>query len=314
MASFRTIFQKMVPGAFSLEGTEGEAFLYTLSLMLDALEARARQALEQRFPSRASASALRRIGSDRRILRGRTEATAHYVERLRRWRYPRGHRVRGNAYAALEQISEYFGGVRCWTIAANGGRRELRIDGATLRTQQSWAWDTVADLARFWIVLAPSNTFGVTAIDISVVSPGEAIGQTGISVDDARAIRGLFKAPTPWCPAGVTPMWLMVGLDIAFPEPTPDATWAHWGIDDAWCVRRPSRSTIFAYIALRPYRYTGNPAAFSAAAQTIQAGDYIPDPTHFSTTFTAPVGGSTITADAATFSLTETLPDDADPL
>ena len=100
---------------------DGGLVLQSLAQLQDDYAARARAALEMRFPSRAADDALAELGRDRAIPRGRTETSAHYAARLIAWRYPRGHRTRGSAFALLEQVSEYFGGILAKTrdVAGN---------------------------------------------------------------------------------------------------------------------------------------------------------------------------------------------------
>lgn len=236
--NFRNLFPFMVPSW--LYNDDGGKVLHALMILQDGYQQWARDALEARFPSRAGASALALIGDDRGILRGRTEAADHYATRLKAWRYPRGHRTRGSAFALLEQVCEYFGGIRAWTIDQNKNRHERSATGVqTFSYEYPWTWDNVPSTpnwARFWLVLTPvpdeptikpwppfsdptcwGGGFGVD---------GTTIGQQGVTADDVNAIRRLFKGRA-WKPAGTQQLMAIVGMldhNTASP-PVPDGTW-----------------------------------------------------------------------------------------
>lgn len=235
MFRFRTAFDKLTPG-WQNTG-DGEKVLWALSVILDAYTSKVRAGLEARFPRRAGASALALTGADRGIIRGRDETNAHYAARLVRWRQT--HRVRGNAFALLEQISEYFGGIRAWVIDRKG-----RINLRTAAGVQSysygnaWNWDGVAELprwARFWIVIdgtglatrnetyAEAEAAGLTYAEAKAQS--RTYGQRGVSFQDCEAIRRLMRGRA-WKPAGVRAEWAIVSFDGS--APVPDGTWGNY--------------------------------------------------------------------------------------
>lgn len=145
MITFRAIYKKLT--AWWQHEGEGDLLLQALALVKDASLERMKAGLEARFPSLAGKSAQALIGADRAIRRGRVESDATYARRLKKWRYPRGHRVRGNAFALLDQIWAYFAsddktGIYCWTIDAHGNRHTRDVDGTESYSYgNAWNWD-----------------------------------------------------------------------------------------------------------------------------------------------------------------------------
>src|SRR6187549_1469002 len=109
MPTLRSIYKFLVPSWLS--AGDGGLVLDTLTDQIDDSVEKMRESLVARFPTYAQDDALTLIGQDRLIPRGRAETSEHYAQRLIAWRYPRGHRVRGSAFALLNQVSEYFGGI-----------------------------------------------------------------------------------------------------------------------------------------------------------------------------------------------------------
>lgn len=232
-SNYRNLARFLVPSW--LYSGDGEKVIHSLMLIVDAFAERARLGLEARFPSRAGASALKLIGDDRGFIRGRAETAEHYAARLQSWRYPRGHRVRGSAFAALEQVSEYFGGVLCWTIDVKGNRHERTAAGVeAFEYDYVWDWDgEVAPLRRFWVVIdlipqydLTSETQAIEDDEDGPIGEGapECIGMDGIVPDDAVAIRRLFVGRGAWKPAGTRAEFAIFSLAENDP-PEPDGTW-----------------------------------------------------------------------------------------
>ena len=314
-ARFRNSFRYLVP-AWRATG-DGERELYAYGLIKDAFLERVRQGLEARFPTRAAESALELIGRDRGIIRGRSESAAAYAARLVAWRYPRGHRVRGNPFALLSQVRAYFGGTACATIDVRGNLDELCAAGAeSFAVGQSWDWDNAPVAprwARFWLLVGPVDG---SAPQPDFDDPGmwaddaPTVGVVGVTPDDCRAIRRLFKAPA-WKPAGVRAEWLVFRFDGSLPA--PDGPWGTWSADVAG-VREPTRDNAYRYVSLSPATnntYTGDADAF---ADTVR----MPDGTAYAGadawhgTITLPTG-SDYTGDPATFTASLRLIDDGDP-
>lgn len=301
MRNFRKLRKFLLPYWLLLDEADG-AFAYALASLIDVSLEHVRLALEARFPSRAGRSALERIGRDRLIAPGRDETDAHYAARLRAWRYPRGHRVRGSVYALLEQVSEYFGGLDAYGIDRKGNRRARTADGVETHAHGvTWTWDTgaAAQWARQWIVIDAGTTFA--AHDTFA----DTIGIAGSTAADWRAIIALTRGQHRWLPAGVQGEWIIVTLDGA--DPVPDATWAKWGkIDGTDYV--PARSSTCRYVALRDAlrEYAGDTDWANAAVTSL--GTFEGDDTDFPSTITMPDGSPY--AGVVEFRATITLPDD----
>jgi hypothetical protein len=321
--TFRALFRWMLPGNYHTEGTDGEKVLYSLALIKDAIDSINKARLTARFPSYAGESALTLIGADRGILRGRAETKEHYANRLIAWRYPRGHRVRGNGFALLEQIWEYFGGgFALYTECQNNLQYHRAADGTESTTNVSgWDWDSdvVPDhldrWARFWIVIDGSTLIGATpAYGDAALYGGQhgdssyAIGHTGVSADDVNAIRKLFRGRA-WKPAGTRAMWAIVSLAPA-PSPLPEGWWGLWARDDGGNYEAARPST-YRYWALDPTanRYAGDPDMFPNSADMPGGGTYGGDPTSFPSSSTL-TGGFAYAGNTASWPASATLVDD----
>lgn len=246
--TFRTVWRSLIPGNF--HKGEGELVQYVQGLVEDAFAETARQTASLMFPSVAPSDALDKIGEDRGIPRGFAEPETSYRERLRAWRYPRGHRIRGNAVGLLEQIAAVFGGaVTAQTIDARGTRYTYPD---TIERGETWDWDGSAllpDWARFWVVLAPT---GVTPLP--TWDELEATGKTwdelaeeglswageGIHYGQLEAVKRLCKVGRlSWTPAGRRPVYCVV-IREGESYPVPDGTW------DAWENRPPETYAFFS--------------------------------------------------------------------
>ncbi len=271
---FRRLFKVATPGWLRNPEFDGERVLFSLGKLCDAFAEKALRGLEARFPSRAPASANKLTGGDRGILLGRSELNADYATRLREWRLPRTHRVRGNAYEALLQIWHYWGGIYAATIDSHGLRHVIQAtdtpDVDTLAdpdTVTAWVdagetqWDGVdADThwSRFWIVLQPTEAMGIGAQpdlddpDLwggSLPATGYTLGQTGVTIDDVTAMRALFQ-DLNWNPGNTRPEWLLLSLtESVTPEPNPD--WKYWSVDDGG-TRVAARSEDWRFWSLDP--------------------------------------------------------------
>jgi hypothetical protein len=233
---FRKLFRHLVPGWLS-EG-EGGLVLYSLAMVQDAMAKINRARLNARFPSRTGPSCNARTGADRGILKGRVETNEHYAQRLIGWRGRHGHQVRGNAFALLYQVSEYFGGVRCYTIDVKGTRDERALDGTETTTYGTpWNWDGGwaygLPAYRFWLVIDLSTTSFVTHPLVGdptlwggAVGPLDiSLGIDGMQPADGLLIEGLHKPPHAWKPAGTRAEYVIYSLTGADPE--PDGTWGN---------------------------------------------------------------------------------------
>ena len=215
MASrFRRAFYKLTP-SWSHTG-DCERVLYSQGVIMDAALERLEQGLNARFPTRTQAAgSLALIGQDRNIVRGIGESDESYALRLREWRYPRGHRVRGNAFAMLTQLRAYFapvGPIRARTVDARGNWHTIDYDGSRSHNWNvgDWDWDGAPPaprFARFWVILYIENLYRRAPLigdpelwGGAIGIPGYAIGAyDGITVDINNTIRSIVRT---WKPAG----------------------------------------------------------------------------------------------------------------
>jgi hypothetical protein len=340
--NFRQYFKFAVPAWLS-EG-DGGKILHSLALIKDALSQRARDGLEARFPSRAGASALQLMGSTRGILQGRNETDAHYAVRLIGWRYPKGHRVRGNAFALLDQICEYWGGVMCYTSDVNDtwhGRGRSSFASTTYsRDAEAYEYnaglgyadwydeDHAVHWSRFWVVVCANPQlpeveaapdYGNAALWGGATGTlGYCVGLVGWTPDDTTAMRKLMRPPWAWRPAASSPEWMIVQLDdwtIGAFIPSPDSTWAHWSSNVAG-TQTPSRDPQFRYVSLNPEgnnTYAGDPANYPA--DTYEAGGtiYAGDPANFPLSAVLPHGAA-YAGNPASFPRAVQLIDDGDQI
>jgi len=255
--TFRKVMKWLVPG-WAYSG-EGAAKLDSWAWTLDDGVARLREGATARFPSYSADDALALLGDDRGIPRGRDETSEHYASRLLRWRSPRGHRVRGNAFALLEQVAEY------WGIADSGTLRTydcsgniFRLDGGVEYSSHgsAWRWDSrsAAEWSRFWLEIT-STLPGVTyAPDFgdpalwggALGTPGYAVGVVGATSADFQAMRDLLYGGHSWRPAGTQPEWLTLGFGLS---PEPAGAYEHWSLDNAG-AREATRDGWFRYVSL----------------------------------------------------------------
>jgi len=316
MRSFRQLLRFLLP-YWALDDEAGGGLSYSLAAMVDVQVERARSGMEQRFPSRAGPAALSLIGRDRLIARGRDETDAHYASRLAAWRYPRGHRVRGNVFALLEQVSEYFGGtLAMYGIDYSGNIRARAADGTESYSYgNTWDWGYTSGWARQWLVIDGSTLFreqpdwGDAALWGGALGvAGTCIGIRGSSAEDWRAIERLLRGQHRWLPAGTQGEWLVVMLDGS--TPVPDSSWLKWGkLSGSDYI--PARDPDGRYVAMRAAlkNYAGDT---DWANQSITSlGTIDGDPTDWPDTVTMP-DGSEYTPDDTDFSATITLPDDGD--
>lgn len=323
--NFRSIYRFLVPSWLNDDG-EGTLVLHTLSMMLDSGMQRMLEGTNARFPTRACESALAYLGSDRGIQRGRNESSEHYANRLVAWRGLNGHRTRGSAFALLNQVSEYFGGLRSWAIDASRTKYFRDIDGSqTITRSAPWVWDSLpaSDWARFWVVADCEGVFSeqpdfgdATLWGGAVGTEGYTVGLAGATEDDAIALRELMTGRA-WRPAGTQPEWLILLLENGWGFPTPNATWEHW----SQCVageQVETRGPHYRYISLSPAHnnvYQGLPASFATTIHYVDFGvtglSFSGVPSLFPLTIPMPDGSSYV-GDPTVFPATIQLIDDGD--
>lgn len=321
--TFEQLFRWLTPGW--LRAGDGDAVLRSLARQLDENVARFRAGLNARFPTRCNDdSTLAQIGADRGIPRGRVESSDAYAARLVAWRHPYGHRVRGSAYALLEQLSIYFGGAYTQS-EANGllSAYTPPIGGpaATIAYLHAFDWDDQppSNWARFWLKLDAHLTPTGIAVSPSWGDPdlfggswgnGISIGQTGLVFDDVQAIRRLFEGRA-WKPSGTQPEWLVINFGTTF---TPDGTYARWSKMDG-TAQVPARDPYVRYISLDPLHNNttrGDHLQFCETTLLVDRTSYGGDPDSFPEDVALP-NGSTYSGDGSKFPLDVRLVDDGDP-
>lgn len=249
LRSFRTIWKWLVPGWLGGSTSaspddpstrdEGELVQYTLGLVHDAAAERARQVAFLGLPTYCVSDALTIHGHDRAIPRGLFEPEASYRARLVAWRHPRGHKVRGNALALLDQVSFALRGTVHQTIDARGTRYTLST--GVVERGITWNWDGSENASigtqwgRYWVVVKSSGQLPETWDE------GEARGclwdepadecyaGRGIHPGEIAAVRTLVSnGRLGWTPAGRRAIYLVIYFDgESYPAPTGD--WDTWG-------------------------------------------------------------------------------------
>jgi hypothetical protein len=225
MITFRSIFQSLGPGW--LTEADGGKVLYSVGVLLDATLERMRQALHARLPEYTETEdSLAYIGRDRLIIRGRNESAAAYARRLVQWRYPLGHRVRGNALGMLRQVRAYFDEELVqFTVDRRGTWFKILADGT-----ESYDFDTGLfaggdDLpadpnwARFWLGLSAPASWEFPQVLIgdpelwggTIEENSEyVIGIDGATQADMQALRVIAR---DWKMAGSKQEYALIVLD-----------------------------------------------------------------------------------------------------
>jgi hypothetical protein len=338
MQAFRRIFAFLTPSWLHNPDGDGEKVLYSLGLLVDASVAKLRQGLEASFPSRAGPSANALTAGERGILPARAgaETNDQFVARLKAWRGPRTHRVRGNAYEALVEIFHYWGGIYAETVDSHGLSHVVTpaYDVTDVFTwpdptlRDGWTGDPApsfnswngedADFAwsSFWIFLAS------TSIDVqpdlgdadlwggALGTPGYTLGQTGVLPEDVAAMRSLFQE-RHWNPGNTQPEWVVLPLGVATaPELAPTNDWIHWSKDDGSGTRVAAR-------ALDAPAFTHGPIATREDAGSMDitfpggvvAGDmmFIQEAQVTATFSAVPTGWVLLSSVQASFSVTQRL-------
>jgi hypothetical protein len=248
---FRTTRKHLAPRWLTED--EGEAVGYTLDIIKDAFARRIELGLLARFPEQdadgtaAPADALAAMGRDRRVIRGRNEATAGFVRRLKSWLDDR--KTAGNPHTLMQRLAEYTGEGPSFRTYDNAGNSYHRAaDGSrSLTLGTSWDWDgDAAQWARFWVIIYPDGLWTAEGSwGSGTWGDGDLWGAT-ITADDVATLRALVA---DWKPAGTTCVYIILALDAASFDPTapePDGTWSDWSA--AASPRAPSRLSTARFI------------------------------------------------------------------
>lgn len=230
---------------------EGTPLFWSLLWLADAVLLRSKLATYLHFPTKTGPSANAIHGKTRNIIKGRSETDAHYALRLTKYRYPRANRVKGNGFAVLDQIVEYFAAatatpvesgasVRCYIVSE---RRAVTMRGATavyltdsptysrdeeltVYNYENWfSWDgkdSEVYWSRFTVYITPNPQLPEIAEtpDLgdpalwggAIGTPGYVIGMVGWTPADTVAMRKLFYGRRQWKPSFTRAYWLVVQL------------------------------------------------------------------------------------------------------
>lgn len=224
-------------------GGEGHGFrvVYAIALLCDLLLEDAVTGILSKLPGQGTATALARIGRDRRIPRGRAESDESYIARLIQWRS--SWRTAGNPFTLLRQLRGYLSPLtpRMRIVNAAGTWYTLEEDGSrsVTRAAGNWDWDGDAALwARFWIVIYsdPLNPNAPWERD-GTWGDGETWGEEGrgtwgstATEEEIADIRAIVK---DWKSAHEVCGKIIVCFDDAEFDPAdtapplPDGTWAN---------------------------------------------------------------------------------------
>jgi hypothetical protein len=310
---FRRIYKFLTPSWLHNPDGDGEKVLYSLGLLIDAQVEKLRQGLEASFPSRAGPSANALTAGERGIMPARpgAETNDDFVARLKAWRGPRTHRVRGNAYEALVEIWRYWGGIYAETVDSHGLSHvvtpayditdvftwpdpTIRSDWTGDPSPGFTSWEGLdADVywSRFWILLASEAITDNEALgdpDLwggALDTPGFTLGQNGVAPSDVVAMRSFFQE-RHWYPGYAQAEWIVIAPDQAiFPTIVPENTWKYWSKDDGTGIRVAARDTDFRYWSIDPIYNNSYPGyrtrEWPAASVNVALDDfYTGDRTH----------------------------------
>lgn len=244
--TFQALWLWLTPGF--LQRGDGERVQQVLGLAHDAFVERCWQTALLDCPSYAPEDQLANLGIDRGVLRGLFEPATSYRQRLLRWRFPRGHRIRGNAIALLDQVVPSVAALgTAYTIDARGTQYTSGSDTPTLGV--TWDWDGSAltpTWGRYWVVIQltvdakPWPSFADGAWGPTLRRDDACLAGSGIHPGELDAIKQLTKpGGRSWTPSGRRAIYLtLVFFGDPFPAPTGD--WDEWA----------NRDTTYRYVPL----------------------------------------------------------------
>lgn len=275
--NFRTIASELSPTA--LQGPNGAALMYTLSVPYDTLAVSGAYAVRFRFPTLTSPDALPWLAKDRQIVRGPNESQDSYAQRLVQWLDLWVHA--GSAPSILQGVASFF---LPGTITAEHVKQSRTgytdwdyWDGTTdtlyREAPANWDWDSdglVPCDARFqrvnkhgvlgpywhtWTILYDTGyTSDGTWADPGTWDDG-GTWDTDASPDDVAAIRGQVRqwksaeSFVQWIVVALDSTWFVYSLPAADPK-LPDGHWGRWGkviTSGGSRVYTPSRSDTASY-------------------------------------------------------------------
>jgi hypothetical protein len=228
----------------------------------------------------------------------------------------------------LAQISAYWGGIKCVTIA-NGVAHTRLADGTVSKAARTFDWDGAGDIAapawaRAWIEIHPNPAVEVSeqpAIDDiaqplwggALGTPGYTLGQLGATPADVLAMRNLFQQ-LAWHPEHVQMEWLIMCFDDTS-LPDPGGVAHNWSVFDGVDTQIAARDAAFRYWSLSPaYNnvYAGNPDNFPTYADSVALGTLGPGDPDSATAWGAIAlpNGDAYTGDSSNFPASVLLMDD----
>lgn len=255
-ARFRSVFRALLPrwlgggpdpkrppsGALGPpQWDDGRKVAYALGVMKDAFVERTRVGLLSRLPEYATTSALNVIGRDRRMIRGVGESDSAWARRLVQWRFPRGHRVRGNPFALLTQIRAYLNvPVRVRTVDRRGNWYEIAADGTESYywDRANWDWGAFdgSDWARFWVIIYSTGADAPWGLRTWGSPAKWGVGKWGTTASDGD-VQSIATMVREWKPEGTMRETVIVSFDDALFDPegpsVPTADWENYSVNDA---------------------------------------------------------------------------------
>jgi hypothetical protein len=248
MKTFRDVMTKLGP-SWLVEDGDGAKLLYVVALFIDASLEKMRQSLVARFPEYAETDeAVAYIGRDRQVPRGKNESRERYAARLLAWRYPFGHRVRGNAWSLLEQVRSYFyeaGGCDSATTDRRAQHYVMSAEGSRDKDDFGAVFDYDGDatIFRFLLTVDARNAgvkddglrigdAGLWGGEVDADASGYAVGLPGATQGDVTAIRAAIKQNKPAGTQCQAVLWFVdpavaYNLYNVYSFAVPDGTWAN---------------------------------------------------------------------------------------
>lgn len=228
-----------------LQGPWGTKWIYSHSIIFDALADGAAYAVLTGMPSFAPLDGVPYIAQDRQIDQGPNESTLSFRIRLQQWLDL--WRNAGMQRAVLRSLTSYLtpGSYTIETvndtiaIGANSYTAwDQSIGGADPPTHfeespGNWDWDGLQIPGRSWVIIFAGPWAQTPVLGGFNVGDGTVLGFDG-TVNDAPSIRALVRK---WKSAGNYVSQVILAFDATWYDPTlppgdpklPDGTWGTWG-------------------------------------------------------------------------------------
>lgn len=253
--NFRTLRRRLGPRWLTEEGESG-LLGYALDLLKDGFVRRLELGLLVRFPEQdpdgtpAPDDALAAMGRDRSVLRGPSETSRSYAQRLKAWRQDA--QFWGSAFGLMKDLAGYLGALPSFRIFNTHGDVFSRAADGTetyVLRESSWDWDgETARWSRFWVVIYPNGlwtTRNLGDADGATLGDGRTLG-TSATKQEVRDVRHLVNSRKP---DGTRCEKIIIAFDSASFDPLtpgPDGTWGNWSKNSAG-VQVPARLSTARY-------------------------------------------------------------------